>query len=153
MAKDRFWSCDPLFYIRNCPKAFGTIPSTAYVLGARGARVHARIADLSMQTWVDSQSYTKYTPSRTSSLFVLVIQCIKYLTMMGWPVPGLYHTDGDHDKWQINLLDPSYKAFSFSQPCRVFCLFFCSTCEQKVWLVSYLSSNESGMNTNPLKKL
>ena len=53
-----------------------------YVLGARGAHVHTRIADLSMQTWVDSQSYTKYTPSRTSSLFVLVIQCIKYLTMM-----------------------------------------------------------------------
>ena len=39
-----------------------------------GARAHARIADLSIQTLVDSQSDTKYTPRRK------VIQCIQSLT-------------------------------------------------------------------------
>ena len=34
-----------------------------------GARAHARIADLSIQTLVDSQSDTKYTPRRSSSVF------------------------------------------------------------------------------------
>ena len=69
-------------YIRNCPKAFGTIPSKAYVLGARA---HARIADLSIQTLVDSQSDTKYTPRRSSSLLVLVIQCIQ--SLISWVRP------------------------------------------------------------------
>ena len=75
MAKDRVCpviSC----YIRNCPKAFGTIPSKAYVLGARA---QARIADLSIQTLVDIQSDTKYTPRRYSSL--MVFQCIQSLRL------------------------------------------------------------------------
>ena len=37
-----------------------------YVLGSRA---HARITDLSIQTLVDSQSDTKYTPRRSSSVF------------------------------------------------------------------------------------
>ena len=54
-----------------------------YVCGARGSRVHARLADLSMQTRVNSQSYTKYTPSRTSRLLVLAS-----------PVCRIPHDDG-----------------------------------------------------------
>ena len=66
-------SCDQLFYIRNYPKyAFGTIPSEAYV---SGARAHARIADLSIQTLVVSQSNTKYTPRRSSGISIPHYMC------------------------------------------------------------------------------
>ena len=77
------FACDPKLFKGVSTKIVTKKLQAGAELYLLGAHANARIADLSIQTPVDSQSDTKYTPRRYSSL--MVFQCIQSLRLCERP--------------------------------------------------------------------